>query len=67
MVTEAGVGFCVQNGEELIERARNLLNDPATCEVMGRTALELMEAQRGVSVRYAEQVVELLTGRSAGT
>lgn len=65
MVTEAGVGFCVQNGEELFERARNLLNDPTTCEAIGQRALELMEAQRGVSARYAEQVVELLTGRSA--
>lgn len=75
MAVEAKIGFCVQDGDELIKLARLLLKHPASygelnaharsllppsCEEIALTALSLMEAQRGVSARYAEGVVELL-------
>jgi 3-deoxy-D-manno-octulosonic-acid transferase len=57
--TEAGVGFEVADGTALAQEGLRLLQDAdLRCEIEQK-ALALIAANRGVSARYAEAVVEM--------
>ena len=57
--TEAGVGFQVENAEQLAEKGLRLLANEREREGVGRRARDLVLSQRGVSRRYAQAVAEL--------
>lgn len=59
LTSEAGVGFMVQNAQEIAERGLEFLRNPEVCETVGRRAKELMAQQRGVSARYADAILLL--------
>ncbi len=59
LVSEQGVGFVVQDANEIAERGLEFLRNPEAREAIGRRATELMAQQRGVSSRYADAVYAL--------
>ena len=59
LTIEAGVGFRVENGSELAREGLRLLHDPALCDEIASHALDLIAANQGVSVRYAEAIRDL--------
>lgn len=63
----AGVGFQVQDGQELAAQALRLLQSPAERAVIEAKAVALIDANKGVSARYAEQIVSLLNARHAAS
>jgi len=58
LVLECGVGFQVANGAELAEMASVLLKDKNLVQRIETDALALIAANKGVSARYAENVVK---------
>ncbi len=58
LVTEAGVGFQVTTSEELADLGLRLLRNPELREQISGHALDLIEANQGVSAKYAEAIVE---------
>ncbi len=66
LVLEYGVGFQVANGAELAERAAVLLHDSSLVARIETDALALIAANRGVSARYANNVVEACRAVRAG-
>ncbi len=59
LATEAGVGFEVADGAALAQQGLRLLQDPDLCCDIERKAIALISANRGVSGRYADAVVEM--------
>ncbi len=59
LVTEQGVGFRVADGAALAAEGARLLEDEKTRRELEARALAMIAANRGVSARYAERVVEL--------
>jgi len=57
--TQAGVGFEVQNAEELAVWGERLLANEAERATIGRQARDLIVSQRGVSLRYAREVAAI--------
>jgi 3-deoxy-D-manno-octulosonic-acid transferase len=60
LAMEAGIGFQVQNGAELADRAGSLLADPKLLSEIDAKARALVAANRGVSARYAARVAEMV-------
>lgn len=56
LATEAGVGFRVLNRDELAAKALELLRSHALREEISVHAVDIIAANRGVSLRYAEMV-----------
>jgi 3-deoxy-D-manno-octulosonic-acid transferase len=65
LAIEAGLGFQVQSGAELAEVAAGLLADPDRLAEIDSKARALVEANRGVSARYARHVAELARNRAS--
>ena len=63
--TDVGVGFQVENGSELAVQILALLENPQRLQEIERRALALIAANKGVSARYADQIVELLNAHNA--
>jgi 3-deoxy-D-manno-octulosonic-acid transferase len=59
-----GVGLQVQDGTELAAQALTLLQNPVKLTEIETKAIALIAANRGVSARYAEQIVSLLQNRA---
>ncbi len=59
LTIEAGVGFRVENAAELAREGLRLLHDPSLCDEIASHALDLIAANQGVSVRYAEAIRDL--------
>ncbi len=61
---QAGVGLEVQNAEELAAWGERLLADETERASIGRQARELIVLQRGVSLRYAQEVAAMARSAS---
>lgn len=59
LAREAGVGFCVLDREELAAKALELLRSHSLREEILVHAVDIIAANRGVSLRYAELVAGL--------
>lgn len=59
--TGAGVGFQVADGDALAEVGIGLLEDERLRGRIQEKALSLIEANRGVSARYAEAIAEMIS------
>ena len=67
LATDAGVGFQVENGSELAVQILALLQNPQKLQEIETRALALIAANKGVSARYAEQIVALLNARKTAS
>jgi 3-deoxy-D-manno-octulosonic-acid transferase len=61
LAMEAGVGFQVENGAELVEKGTQLLESEPLRREIEAHALDLIAANRGVSAKYAQAIVGLLS------
>lgn len=60
----AGVGFEVQDGEELGRKIAEMLSDPGRLADIAVRCERMMEQNRGASLRTAQALAELLSGSS---
>lgn len=67
LAKESGVGFQAATVEELTNTAAMLLADPGNLQDISARALALIEANRGVSDRYASAVADLLANRAGSS
>jgi len=65
LATDAGVGFQVENGSELAAQILALFQNPQKLQEIEQCALALIAANKGVSARYADQIVALLNRHNA--
>ncbi len=63
LLLQQGVGFRVRDAADLAVQADRLLASPATLEELRDRSLRTMAANRGASLRYAEEILRVLDRR----
>ncbi len=60
---QCGVGHCVRDAGELLDKLTEFLNDPAAIRTISQSAANLLEENRGATGRILNQIVEIISSR----
>ncbi len=60
LASQAGIAFQIQNGSDLEIKTEELLSDSARLSSISETAISLIKSNRGIAMRYASEIVNLL-------